>query len=85
MPDAYDRLLLDVFYGSQLNFVRSDELAEAWRIFTPILHEYESKSEHQPIKYQFGSRGPKESDELAKKHGFIYSGTYKWENVYSSL
>ena len=22
MPDAYDRLLLDVFYGSQLNFVR---------------------------------------------------------------
>jgi len=22
MPDAYDRLLLDVFYGTQLNFVR---------------------------------------------------------------
>ncbi|XP_066917929.1 glucose-6-phosphate 1-dehydrogenase-like [Clytia hemisphaerica] len=83
MPDAYDRLLLDVFYGSQLNFVRSDELAEAWRIFTPILHEYESKPEHQPIKYQFGSRGPKEADELARKHGFIYSGTYKWENVYN--
>jgi glucose-6-phosphate 1-dehydrogenase len=39
MPDAYVRLLWDVFYGSQLNFVRSDELAEAWRIFTPILHQ----------------------------------------------
>ena len=22
MPDAYDRLILDVFFGSQLNFVR---------------------------------------------------------------
>ena len=32
----------------------SDELAEAWRIFTPILHEYEG-SNQQPLKYEFGS------------------------------
>lgn len=84
MPDAYDRLLLDVFYGSQLNFVRSDELAEAWRIFTPVLKEFEGNDKHQPIKYQFGSRGPKEADDLAKRYGYIYSGTYQWENVYAS-
>lgn len=39
MPDAYERLILDVIRGSQLHFVRTDELAEAWRIFTPMLHE----------------------------------------------
>lgn len=43
MPDAYERLILDVFCGSQMHFVRSDELAEAWRIFTPLLHRIESE------------------------------------------
>ena len=40
---AYERLLLDVLLGSQHNFVRTDELAEAWRIFTPMLNEIEQK------------------------------------------
>jgi len=82
MPDAYDRLLLDVFFGSQLNFVRSDELAEAWRIFTPILHESENKN-IPPYKYKFGSRGPPEADQLAEKHGFQYNNTYEWNNTYN--
>lgn len=52
MPDAYERLILDVFCGSQMHFVRSDELAEAWRIFTPILHQIER--EHvKPTTYRF--------------------------------
>ena len=37
--NAYTRLLLDVLRGDQSTFVRSDELNEAWRIFTPILHQ----------------------------------------------
>ena len=53
MPDAYERLILDVFLGSQTNFVRSDELAEAWRIFTPILHKIEN-AKIKPIPYKFG-------------------------------
>ena len=52
-PDAYERLLLDVFTGVQINFVRTDELAEAWRIFTPLLHKLE-KERIQPIKYVYG-------------------------------
>lgn len=53
MPDAYERLILDVFCGSQMHFVRSDELAEAWRIFTPLLHQIEN--EHvQPVPYKYG-------------------------------
>ena len=38
---AYERLILDTLAGSQMHFVRSDELSEAWRIFTPVLHQIE--------------------------------------------
>ncbi|RWS25529.1 glucose-6-phosphate 1-dehydrogenase-like protein [Leptotrombidium deliense] len=77
LPDAYERLILDVFVGSQMHFVRSDELAEAWRIFTPLLHELEAKK-IPPIPYAYGSRGPQEADDMIYKHGFKFYGTYKW-------
>uniref|UniRef100_A0A8V5GMZ2 Glucose-6-phosphate 1-dehydrogenase n=1 Tax=Melopsittacus undulatus TaxID=13146 RepID=A0A8V5GMZ2_MELUD len=79
LPDAYERLILDVFCGNQMHFVRSDELREAWRIFTPLLHSIEERKE-RPIPYVFGSRGPPEADELLKRAGFIYEGTYRWVN-----
>uniref|UniRef100_A0A672QR38 glucose-6-phosphate dehydrogenase (NADP(+)) n=1 Tax=Sinocyclocheilus grahami TaxID=75366 RepID=A0A672QR38_SINGR len=79
LPDAYERLILDVFCGSQMHFVRSDELREAWRIFTPLLHQIE-KQKTPPIKYKYGSRGPAEADEMVQKVGFRYEGTYKWVN-----
>uniref|UniRef100_A0A8B9K5M7 Glucose-6-phosphate 1-dehydrogenase n=1 Tax=Astyanax mexicanus TaxID=7994 RepID=A0A8B9K5M7_ASTMX len=79
LPDAYERLILDVFCGSQMHFVRSDELSEAWRIFTPLLHQIE-KEKVPPIKYKYGSRGPQEADDLVQKVGFRYEGTYKWVN-----
>lgn len=53
LPDAYERLLLDVFCGTQIHFVRSDELAEAWRIFTPLLHEIDS-AKIKPYPYAYG-------------------------------
>ncbi|KAF8790087.1 glucose-6-phosphate 1-dehydrogenase-like [Argiope bruennichi] len=77
MPDAYERLILDVFCGSQMHFVRSDELSEAWRIFTPLLHKIE-KEKVKPVPYEYGSRGPIEADELCQRYGFKFYGTYKW-------
>jgi len=77
LPEAYERLILDVFVGSQMHFVRSDELAEAWRIFTPLLHQIE-REKPQPIKYKYGSRGPEEADKLAQQNNFVYTGRYKW-------
>ena len=53
LPDAYERLILDVFIGSQIHFVRTDELAEAWRIFTPVLHQIE-REKPKLISYQYG-------------------------------
>lgn len=84
MPDAYERLILDVFTGSQLNFVRSDELREAWRIFTPVLHKIE-QDKVKPILYTYGTRGPPEADEFIAKCGFKYTGTYKWVSPNSNM
>ncbi|KAJ1366076.1 Glucose-6-phosphate 1-dehydrogenase [Parelaphostrongylus tenuis] len=75
LPDAYERLILEVLMGSQINFVRTDELENAWRIFTPIL---EQTKDMEPIPYKFGSRGPQEADEIMRKNGYVFSGTYKW-------
>ncbi|XP_069544964.1 glucose-6-phosphate 1-dehydrogenase-like isoform X1 [Brachyistius frenatus] len=83
LPDAYERLILDVFCGNQMHFVRSDELREAWRIFTPLLHQIE-KERANPISYIYGSRGPNEADDLVKRVGFRYKGTYKWVQPHTS-
>merc|ERR1719341_1028638 len=80
LPEAYERLILDVFVGSQMHFVRSDELAEAWRIFTPLLHTIES-AKPKPIPYAYGSRGPAEADQMALKNNFVYTGRYKWKGA----
>jgi glucose-6-phosphate 1-dehydrogenase len=79
LPDAYERLILDVFMGSKINFVRSDELQEAWRIVDPILAEIDKKK-HQIIPYTFGSYGIREAFDVAAKHGYIFRGTYVWKD-----
>lgn len=35
-----------------MHFVRADELSEAWRIFTPLLHEIEATLP-EPLLYKF--------------------------------
>jgi len=75
-PDAYERLILDTLKGDHSSFVRVDELAEAWRIFTPVLHRVE-KEKVPPLKYVYGSRGPKEADEKAMKLGWEWI-SYEW-------
>lgn len=79
LPDAYERLILDVFTGSKINFVRSDELEEAWRIVDPILNEIQQK--HFPlVHYKFGSFGVNQAFAVAARHGYIYRGTYVWKD-----
>ena len=68
---------MDVFAGSQMHFVRSDELAEAWRIFTPLLHEIEQRKV-APLPYLHSSRGPKQADDFCINNGFKFYGTYRW-------
>ncbi|MFQ5801120.1 MAG: glucose-6-phosphate dehydrogenase, partial [Candidatus Hydrothermarchaeales archaeon] len=62
--DAYETLLLDVLTGDQTLFVRSDEVEEAWRLYSPLLEK-----EIPVHQYPAGSWGPSESDQLPLKHG----------------
>lgn len=57
IPEAYENLLLDVVHGRKGLFIREDELAAAWDIYTPALHELERR-EVVPSPYAFGSAGP---------------------------
>jgi glucose-6-phosphate 1-dehydrogenase len=80
LPDAYERLILDVIRGDHSLFVRDDELLAAWSIFTPVLHQLEQQHT-SPIPYEFGTRGPKEADELAFKMGFHRNPAYQYKVI----
>jgi len=81
LPDAYERLILDVLRGDHTHFVRSDELAAAWDIFTPMLHQLAS-AKIKPITYKVGARAPEAADELSKRYGFVHSEAYRWKSPY---
>jgi hypothetical protein len=81
LPDAYERLILDVTRGDHTHFVRSDELDAAWAIFTPLLHHLE-RQRVQPVSYKFGSRGPGEADDLVRRMGYRRSEGYTWQSPY---
>lgn len=68
VPDSYEHLLLDVIDGDNHLFMRSDELAAAWNILTPILHEMD-KNNIAPELYELGGRGPVGAYYLCAKHG----------------
>jgi len=79
-PDAYTRLLLDALVGRQANFVRSDELLEAWKIWDPLLKQVDQGDHPQlPVRtYPFGGRGPPESDALIQRLGYERNKDYAW-------
>ncbi|KAJ7973234.1 Glucose-6-phosphate 1-dehydrogenase [Quillaja saponaria] len=68
VPDSYEHLLLDVIDGDNHLFMRDDELAAAWNILTPILHEID-KGNVAPELYEAGGRGPVGAYYLWAKHG----------------
>lgn len=68
IPDAYECLLLDVIRGDKSLFIRRDELAAAWDIFTPVLHEIERRA-LRPEPYVFRTPGPAKAADLARRYG----------------
>ncbi len=68
VPEAYERLLLDVMRGDSTLFTRSDELEAAWKFVDPLLNAWENPK-HQPQLYSAGSWGPNEADQLLQRTG----------------
>jgi glucose-6-phosphate 1-dehydrogenase len=72
IPEAYERLLLDTISGDASLFTRADEVETAWGLIDPILQAWDSNN--QPIaRYEVGSWGPKEADELLSRDGRKWS------------
>lgn len=60
-PDAYERLLLDCMLGDQTLFIRKNNVELTWKLFTPVLEQWENNPNIPLYKYPAGSRGPKEA------------------------
>jgi glucose-6-phosphate 1-dehydrogenase len=57
LPDAYERLLMDVVQGRPTLFMRRDEVETAWAWVEPILQAWEDSGE-APKPYPAGTAGP---------------------------
>lgn len=68
MPDAYERLIMDVIRGNQTLFMRGDEVEAAWTWADPIIADWRDRSD-APQTYDPGSSGPEDSLMLLHRDG----------------
>jgi glucose-6-phosphate 1-dehydrogenase len=69
MPDAYQRLLLDVMHGDASLFSRADEVELAWKIIDPIEAAWDNPGGPPIELYEAGGWGPPNSTEWMCRHG----------------
>ncbi|WBU52303.1 glucose-6-phosphate dehydrogenase [Paracoccus sp. SCSIO 75233] len=74
MPDAYERLIMDVIRGNQTLFMRGDEVEAAWAWADPIIEAWE-QSKAQPEPYDAGSSGPEEALRL------MHRDNRRWKEI----
>ncbi|MCC1481695.1 glucose-6-phosphate dehydrogenase [Roseibaca sp. Y0-43] len=68
IPDAYERLIMDVIRGNQTLFMRGDEVEAAWGWVDPVLQMMEERGD-VPEPYEPGSAGPEGSLMLMHRDG----------------
>lgn len=68
MPDAYERLLMDVIRGDQTLFMRGDEVEAAWAWADPIIEAW-AASGRAPSLYDSGGSGPEDALMLMHRDG----------------
>jgi glucose-6-phosphate 1-dehydrogenase len=74
IPEAYERLLLDVLSGDASLFTRADEVETAWGLIDPILQAWESPSGKPPLaSYEPGTWGPTAAAELLARENRRWS------------
>jgi glucose-6-phosphate 1-dehydrogenase len=73
IPDAYERLLLEVMRGNQNLFVRKDEIEYAWQWCDQLIDGWQRLGE-APKPYTAGSWGPMASVALITRDGRSWYG-----------
>ncbi|MEO0653281.1 MAG: glucose-6-phosphate dehydrogenase [Pseudomonadota bacterium] len=66
VPDAYERLIMDVIRGDQTLFMRGDEVEAAWAWTDPMIEGWTTRGE-KPKLYEPGSSGPEDALMLLHK------------------
>ncbi len=68
IPDAYERLIMDVIRGNQTLFMRGDEVEAAWAWTDPVIAGWEARGD-RPHPYDPGSTGPEDALMLMHRDG----------------
>ncbi len=67
-PEAYERVLLDALHGDPTLFIRSDEVAVAWRLIQPLLDAFSAGG--LPLRrYAAGTWGPDAAEAMLRTRG----------------
>ncbi|MFW2586783.1 glucose-6-phosphate dehydrogenase [Sagittula sp. SSi028] len=74
IPDAYERLIMDVIRGNQTLFMRGDEVEAAWSWTDPIIEGWKRRGD-VPKEYEAGSNGPEDALMLMHRDG------RKWRDI----
>lgn len=67
LPEAYERLILDVLLGEPPLFPTTKEVELSWQILDPIEEYWAGLGQPQP--YRSGTWGPREADEMLAREG----------------
>jgi glucose-6-phosphate 1-dehydrogenase len=68
VPDAYERLIMDVIRGNQTLFMRGDEVEAAWAWTDPLIESWKARGD-VPKVYDQGSAGPENAMTLLGREG----------------
>jgi len=74
VPDAYERLIMDVVRGNQTLFMRGDEVEAAWAWTDPLIEGWTNAAD-VPKPYDIGSTGPEDAAILMHREG------RKWREI----
>ena len=77
IPDAYERLIMDVIRGNQTLFMRGDEVEAAWAWTDPVIAAWEERGD-RPVSYEQGSAGPEEAQIL------LHRDDRRWRDIRGS-
>ncbi len=79
VPEAYERLILDVMKGDATLYARGDAVEAAWKFVDPILNAWKNQSNIKLYGYPVGTWGP----EMANK--LIDGDNVSWRNPCKNL
>ncbi|HEV8578172.1 MAG TPA: glucose-6-phosphate dehydrogenase [Thermoanaerobaculia bacterium] len=71
-PEAYETLLQDIIEGDPSQFMRRDQVEEAWEVVMPVLEYWQEQGPSDLPVYPAGTWGPEAAHFLAARDGRVW-------------